>query len=159
MKRRSKTSRRYKRKEGLFEELRSLYGSSCLICGGETRLVIDHDHTTGKVRGLLCYTHNTGLGMFQDNKDLLMSAIRYLENFQSDEPPILKKKKTPFPFRQRLEELVHDTSFRNDVERAETLHKESGITSGVARTRISRWRKSHLQGLIHVNSESVCKSN
>lgn len=41
---------------------------------------IDHCHETGKVRGLLCNTCNTGLGGFKDSVDNLMNAIQYLKN-------------------------------------------------------------------------------
>lgn len=43
-------------------------------------LYIDHCHTTGKVRGLLCQQCNSGLGMFKDRIDLLVKAIRYLDD-------------------------------------------------------------------------------
>lgn len=57
----------------------------CAICaakkpGGRTKLFfIDHCHTTGKVRGLLCMRCNTGLGLFLDNPKFLSSAINYLK--------------------------------------------------------------------------------
>lgn len=60
-------------------------GNVCAICGtsdpGHTREVwcIDHCHTTGKVRGLLCNTCNIGLGAFRDNTANLAKAIDYLE--------------------------------------------------------------------------------
>ena len=60
----------------------------CKICGGEgfimntdrhkMLLVIDHCHTTGKVRGLLCHNCNRALGLLQDSVDNLNSAIAYL---------------------------------------------------------------------------------
>lgn len=54
----------------------------CAICGlsnGSKRLVVDHDHRTGAVRGLLCTACNLGVGNLKDSKELLASAITYLE--------------------------------------------------------------------------------
>lgn len=56
----------------------------CAICGNDkpdkrsNKLFIDHNHVTGKVRGLLCSLCNTGLGNFKDNQLLLKNAIKYL---------------------------------------------------------------------------------
>jgi hypothetical protein len=51
----------------------------CAICGilGK-RLHIDHSHTTGKIRGLLCTNCNRGIGYFQDNPEFLRNAASYL---------------------------------------------------------------------------------
>ena len=46
---------------------------------------IDHDHITGRVRGLLCITCNTGLGMFSDNVETMRLAVDYiLSSVQAD---------------------------------------------------------------------------
>ena len=59
---------------------------SCYICGVDelevkNGLVVDHNHKTGDVRGLLCSKCNIGLGHFNDNQDLLQKAIDYLKKF------------------------------------------------------------------------------
>lgn len=50
----------------------------CSICGDETNLVVDHCHSTNKVRGMLCNRCNKGLGLFRDDPDLLEFARIYL---------------------------------------------------------------------------------
>jgi hypothetical protein len=56
----------------------------CLICRKRVKqLCIDHCHKTKKVRGLLCYRCNFGLGNFKDNIELLKSAILYLRRHQN----------------------------------------------------------------------------
>jgi len=50
----------------------------CVICGSEEPLVIDHDHQTGKVRGMLCNHCNRGLGHFRDDPELLEFAAQYV---------------------------------------------------------------------------------
>lgn len=57
-----------------------LVAARCALCGSATGLVIDHDHTTGAVRGVLCGPCNIGLGMFRDRPDLLLAAVEYLRN-------------------------------------------------------------------------------
>ncbi len=65
------------------EEYNQMYddcGGACEICHKELDvLYIDHDHNTGRVRGLLCSQCNTGIGGLQDDVGLLLHAVRYLE--------------------------------------------------------------------------------
>ena len=56
----------------------------CAICrsedpGNKHGWYVDHDHTTGTVRGILCHPCNHGLGGFKDNQDNLAAAILYLQ--------------------------------------------------------------------------------
>lgn len=57
----------------------------CAICNFDLNNLyraasIDHDHETGKVRGLLCNNCNWALGLFKDNCEFLQNAIFYLSN-------------------------------------------------------------------------------
>lgn len=65
----------------------------CAICGRgpngtnhvERDLLIDHDHETGAVRGLLCNNCNAGMGIIGDTAEHLEAAIAYLRKYQSKE--------------------------------------------------------------------------
>ena len=50
----------------------------CVICGSNEKLVVDHDHKTNKIRGMLCNHCNRGLGHFRDDPMLLEFAAQYL---------------------------------------------------------------------------------
>jgi hypothetical protein len=58
---------------------------TCPVCqkttipGLTSKVVMDHDHKTGRVRAWICDSCNTGLGRFKDDVELLKNAIRYLE--------------------------------------------------------------------------------
>lgn len=81
--------RNYKRLYGLtrldVEALLAKQGGVCAICGkaepgGKHKLFqVDHCHTTGKVRGMLCDACNRGLGFFRDNPNALRTAAKYVE--------------------------------------------------------------------------------
>lgn len=53
---------------------------TCAICNSKIRLHVDHCHQTNKVRGILCYLCNVGLGSFRDNLQFLENAIKYLKD-------------------------------------------------------------------------------
>lgn len=58
-------------------------GSACAICGrqpkpGQRRYAVDHDHKSGRVRGILCWFCNRGLGYFMDRPWVLDVAAAYL---------------------------------------------------------------------------------
>lgn len=61
-----------------FELMSRRQNSRCEICTRRCELVIDHDHETGKVRGLLCFRCNSALGFFQDDTTALQKALDYL---------------------------------------------------------------------------------
>jgi hypothetical protein len=55
----------------------------CFLCGSngsgkDSRLVVDHDHETGEVRGLLCWNCNVGIGLFKEDTELLNKVIKYI---------------------------------------------------------------------------------
>lgn len=70
-----------------FDCLLESQGKVCAICqqsgerihrGCKAGLVVDHDHKTGRTRGLLCSNCNHGLGHFRDDPQLLKKAAEYL---------------------------------------------------------------------------------
>lgn len=67
-----------------YEEAYIKQNGRCAICGCKlnssryTRFAGDHDHRTGKLRGLLCTNCNTALGLFKDSIERLEMAKRYL---------------------------------------------------------------------------------
>lgn len=75
----------YKRKYGLDEEtaisLVKDRTGCCQICKNIKPLVVDHCHTTGRVRGFICSNCNSVLGYSRDNINTLQEAINYLKDF------------------------------------------------------------------------------
>ena len=50
----------------------------CAICENVDNLAVDHCHSSGKIRGMLCNNCNNGIGRFKDNINSLQNAIKYL---------------------------------------------------------------------------------
>lgn len=69
-----------------YERAWCIQEGKCAICGCTlnssryTKASADHDHVTGKLRGILCNNCNTALGLMKDSPYRLESAIRYLES-------------------------------------------------------------------------------
>ena len=75
--------------EERYREMLAKQDNCCGICGVgcdeiPQNLVIDHDHITEQIRGLLCLKCNAGLGMFSDSRVLLEKANKYLEKYQRE---------------------------------------------------------------------------
>ena len=71
-----------------YEAMLNYQNGVCAICGGVDvnprglRLSVDHDHKTGKNRGLLCSLCNISLGGFKDDVGILLKAAEYLTKFK-----------------------------------------------------------------------------
>ena len=69
-----------------YQQMFEKQGGRCAICDGEggignsevAPLFVDHCHSTGKIRGLLCMKCNSGLGHFEDQVNRMKRAINYL---------------------------------------------------------------------------------
>lgn len=97
------------------------WNKKCAICQKELSLsaesagdrpVVDHDHKTNKIRGILCGKCNTGLGMFGDDAENLISAVIYLKSF-NDAPEM---EKTDYRQKRARDLLVDD--FQGEALRA-----------------------------------------
>lgn len=78
----SNLERKYRITEGEYNQLLMLQGGVCKICGvhpKSRRLAVDHDHRTGRIRGLLCHRCNRGLQWFSDRPERLRRAAYYIE--------------------------------------------------------------------------------
>lgn len=75
---------KYGLKRGEYERLRAIQDGCCAVCKQPTEtLQVDHDHDTGRVRGLLCGHCNKALGLFRDDPDRLLAAVVYLKPVRS----------------------------------------------------------------------------
>ena len=63
-----------------FEQMKNKQKNKCKICKQIFIRTphVDHCHKTNKIRGLLCSSCNSGLGLFKDNSQILKQAIKYL---------------------------------------------------------------------------------
>lgn len=84
-------SHKYKLTREVYDEMLSKQNNACAICGRElctlevynkelkpSKPCVDHDHSSGMVRGLLCSRCNVAVGMFEDDPERMLSAAVYL---------------------------------------------------------------------------------
>jgi hypothetical protein len=78
-------ARRYGMSVGDYDALLAEQCGGCAICGttipggSSSRLCVDHDHLTGRIRGLLCVKCNSGIGLLGDDPARVRLAAAYLE--------------------------------------------------------------------------------
>lgn len=79
-----KKETKYNLTPGEIQALHDKQKGLCGVCSGplQKRFDIDHNHTTGKVRGLLHPNCNTGLGLFKESITTLQGAIDYLNQME-----------------------------------------------------------------------------
>jgi hypothetical protein len=81
-------SRRASKYKVPFETVKFLLSkNTCDICGGngsefKKGMHIDHCHSTGALRGVLCHSCNVGIGLFKDDISLMQKAMEYLSKCQ-----------------------------------------------------------------------------
>jgi hypothetical protein len=79
--------KKYQLTDAQYWDMLADQGGCCAICEteepgrGNKYFVVDHDHGTGKVRGLLCNNCNRVLGLFGDSIETIESAIAYLDHY------------------------------------------------------------------------------
>jgi hypothetical protein len=68
-----------------YDSMLESQGGKCIVCGSDNLrhgviigLAIDHDHVTGKIRGLLCSNCNTALGMLGNSPERILALYQYL---------------------------------------------------------------------------------
>jgi len=86
--RESHLRRTYGLTEDDIKRMREAQGGRCAICREANAEHVDHDHKTGRVRGLLCFNCNGALGQFRDRTELMQRAVVYLD--PSWRPPVIE---------------------------------------------------------------------
>lgn len=88
--RKRRFARRYGITIGDYQTLFAKQGNACAVCrtkkntidgcyGTEKQFPVDHDHNTGKIRGVLCDRCNRALGLLKDDIDVVKSLVSYLK--------------------------------------------------------------------------------
>lgn len=89
--RRAQIVRKYGVDPGWYDRTIADQGGCCGICRrplSEVKIAIDHDHSTGAVRGILCSLCNSGIGMLGDDPEIVLSAFKYLRRAEGVVPGV-----------------------------------------------------------------------
>ena len=79
--------RNYKIDINIYRELLKKQSGLCAGCGRARKLIVDHNHKTGAVRGLLCDFCNKAIGYARDSVQILKATINYLHSNNKPEAP------------------------------------------------------------------------
>jgi hypothetical protein len=123
--------KKYGVSEGDYNLMLTKQDDACAICKKisiNKMLGIDHDHNTGRIRGLLCDKCNAMLGMADDNIEVLTSAISYLTRSEEELPrlPLIQKQLLP-PEKWSDAELVIIREAKDRWDQASLLKMISDI--------------------------------
>jgi len=85
----TEVARKFSAPRGWYISTKASQNNCCAICGVDggslkRQLAVDHCHTTGKLRGLLCNHCNMGIGLFKDSSTSLLNAITYLTHHENN---------------------------------------------------------------------------
>jgi hypothetical protein len=102
---------------------------TCIGCTQYRKLVVDHDHETGKIRGLICNACNCALGFVRDEPDTMRRLIAYLAappmaSFGFDWGTDITPSAMNEPLRRPEVRMLHDTNTVIAPEIAESVNRQ-----------------------------------
>lgn len=117
-----------------YEQLYAKQNGKCYLCesDSERNLAVDHCHTTGNVRRLLCSQCNQALGLFKDNAEVMRKAAAYVES-KFDLPEDVQIEAKPHAERPRWRNIVYTPAGEFNS------FAEAGIHYQVDTTTIGAW--------------------
>jgi hypothetical protein len=99
-----------------YREMIGAAGGKCDICGEKTKLVLDHCHETGRLRGALCSPCNQALAPLEKDPDIVMRMAEYLRYWR--DLPMTDAEKTEGAERERRRKVMEESSKRMKAQKA-----------------------------------------